>query len=90
MLRGRVKRTVKWATLGSALIGSGYLLQKNDWEMSTVGVVRFGRAAVAVGFLNDGWIQKILSGRRGSSQSYVLFRFFSHQCFSQTPSRELC
>lgn len=24
-----------------------YLLRKNDWEMSTVGVVRFGRAAVA-------------------------------------------
>ena len=61
MLRGRVKRIVKWATLGTALIGSGYLLQKNDWEMSTVGVVRFGRAAVAVGFLNGHMVFRSLN-----------------------------
>ena len=48
MLGGRSKRLLKLGAIGSAVIGSGYLLQKNDWEMSTVGVVRFGRAAIAV------------------------------------------
>ena len=62
MLKGRLKRAIKLGLIGSGVLGSGYLLQKNDWEMSTVGVVRFGRAAIAVGihkinvshdFLND-------------------------------------
>ena len=48
-----MKRIVKLGAIGSAVIGFGYLLQKNDWEVSTVGVVRFGRAAVAVRTLED-------------------------------------
>ena len=62
MMKGQLKRAIKLGLFGSGVLGSGYLLQKNDWEMSTVGVVRFGRAAIAVGirktnvshdFLND-------------------------------------
>jgi hypothetical protein len=44
----RIKRVLKFGGLGVLAGGSAYLLHKNDWEMSTVGVVRFGRAAVAV------------------------------------------
>ena len=55
MLKGRVKRAVKLGAIGVGILGSGYLLQKNDWEMSTVGVVRFGRAAIAVSLMGHCW-----------------------------------
>jgi hypothetical protein len=43
----------KYGIFGGAIGTTGYLLQKNDWDVSTIGVVRFGRAAWAVSFDNS-------------------------------------
>ena len=40
-----LKRSIKYLTVGGLGAGSAYLLYKNDWDVSTIGVVRFGRAA---------------------------------------------
>ncbi|KAL4237932.1 putative aarF domain-containing protein kinase 1 [Mactra antiquata] len=45
MLFTRLKQVGKYGSLTLFVGGSAYFLQKNDWEMSTVGVARFGRAA---------------------------------------------
>ncbi|VDI72626.1 aarF domain-containing kinase, partial [Mytilus galloprovincialis] len=45
MSRHLLKKTLKYLTVGGLGTGSGYFLYKNDWEVSTIGVVRFGRAA---------------------------------------------
>ena len=50
MILERVKLALKYSSIGAAVGGSVYLLRKNDWEMSTVGAVRFGRAAAAVSY----------------------------------------
>ena len=49
MLSGRLGRVLKYTSLGVGVLGTGYVIRNNDWEMSTIGVVRFGRAAVTVG-----------------------------------------
>ena len=51
MLSERFRRILKYGTAGLFIGGSAYGMQKNDWEMSTVGVMRFGRAAFAVSHL---------------------------------------
>ncbi|KAK7103933.1 aarF domain-containing protein kinase 1-like [Littorina saxatilis] len=43
----RVWRGLKVVALGATVGGTAVLLKNNDWEVSTVGVVRFGRAAWA-------------------------------------------
>lgn len=43
-----VKRITKIAILGVSLTSAAILLRKNDWEVSTIGMMRFGRAAWAV------------------------------------------
>jgi hypothetical protein len=50
MILQRVRLALKYSSIGAVVGGSVYLLRKNDWEMSTVGVVRFGRAAGAVSY----------------------------------------
>lgn len=44
----RFRKTVRYIALGLTGAGSVYLIKENDWEMSTIGVVRFGRAAITV------------------------------------------
>ncbi|KAK3597878.1 hypothetical protein CHS0354_029458 [Potamilus streckersoni] len=44
----RVKRILKLLTFGGAVGGTAWFLRENDWEISTVGVMRFGRAALTV------------------------------------------
>jgi len=44
----RFRKAVKYATLGITGVAGVYLIKENDWEMSTIGVVRFGRAAFSV------------------------------------------
>lgn len=48
MLLPKLRRAAKYAVIGLTGLGGAYLIQKNDWEISTLGVVRFGRTAVAV------------------------------------------
>ncbi|XP_033735556.1 aarF domain-containing protein kinase 1-like [Pecten maximus] len=40
-----LKRVLKYGVLGSGIGGSTVYLWKNDWELTSIGVVRFGRAA---------------------------------------------
>ncbi|OWF52261.1 uncharacterized aarF domain-containing protein kinase 1-like [Mizuhopecten yessoensis] len=40
-----LKRVLKYSVLGSGIGGSTFYLWKNDWELTSIGVVRFGRAA---------------------------------------------
>lgn len=47
MVFKRLWKVAKYGGLLGAVGTTGYLLQKNDWDMSTIGVVRFGRAAWA-------------------------------------------
>ena len=48
-----MKRSIKYLTVGGLGAGSAYLLYKNDWDVSTIGVVRFGRAAFTVCYKYD-------------------------------------
>ena len=48
MSRVKILKALKYSTLGLGAVGTGILLHKNDWEISTIGALRFGRAAVAV------------------------------------------
>lgn len=48
MVFKRLWKITKYGGLVGAVGTTGYLLQKNDWDVSTIGVVRFGRAAWAV------------------------------------------
>ncbi|ESO91928.1 hypothetical protein LOTGIDRAFT_121554 [Lottia gigantea] len=43
-----VKKVFKYGVLVTTVGGTGLLLKHNDWEVSTIGVFRFGRAAFAV------------------------------------------
>lgn len=45
MRRLAIKQTFKYLCYLGIGGASAYVLQKNDWEVSTIGVVRFGRAA---------------------------------------------
>ncbi|XP_060079733.1 aarF domain-containing protein kinase 1-like [Ylistrum balloti] len=45
MSRHLLKRAVKYSILGSGIGCSTFYLWKNDWELTSIGVVRFGRAA---------------------------------------------
>ncbi|XP_055957361.1 aarF domain-containing protein kinase 1 [Patella vulgata] len=47
MIRHGLKKTVKFGIVAGAIGGTGLLLKHNDWEVSTIGVARFGRAALA-------------------------------------------
>lgn len=47
MVFKRLWKITKYGGLLGAVGTTGYLLQKNDWDVSTIGVVRFGRAAWA-------------------------------------------
>ncbi|XP_062603304.1 aarF domain-containing protein kinase 1-like [Saccostrea cucullata] len=47
MVLRKLWRVTKYGALGGAIGTTGYLLQKNDWDISTIGVVRFGQAAWA-------------------------------------------
>ncbi|XP_045185749.1 aarF domain-containing protein kinase 1-like [Mercenaria mercenaria] len=47
MIVQKVRQALKYGSVGALVGGSVYMLRKNDWEMSTVGAVRFGRAAAA-------------------------------------------
>ena len=49
----QVWRGLKFAALGAAVAGTALLLKNNDWKVSTVGVVRFGRAAWAVSNIDN-------------------------------------
>ena len=44
----KILKALKYSTLGFGAVGTGILLHKNDWEISTIGALRFGRAALAV------------------------------------------
>lgn len=44
----RVVKGVKLLTTGVVIGGSVIVLHKNDWDVTSIGVVRFGRAAVTV------------------------------------------
>ncbi|XP_052276490.1 aarF domain-containing protein kinase 1-like isoform X1 [Dreissena polymorpha] len=48
MLPRKVKQVLKYGTLAGATLGAGYVVKNNDWEISTIGAVRFGRAALTV------------------------------------------
>ena len=48
MIRRKLWRVAKYATLAGLVGSTGYVLQQNDWDVSTLGVLRFGRAAFAV------------------------------------------
>ena len=39
---------LKYATVGTVTGGSLLVLQQNDWDVSSIGAVRFGRAAITV------------------------------------------
>ncbi|XP_013398397.1 uncharacterized aarF domain-containing protein kinase 1 [Lingula anatina] len=43
-----LKRLLKYSFGAGALGGSAYFLYKNEWEVSTLGAVRFGRAALTI------------------------------------------
>lgn len=42
-----LKRGLKISSFFGVAAGSAYFLQKNDWELSTLGIFRFGRAGLA-------------------------------------------
>ncbi|WAR18693.1 ADCK1-like protein [Mya arenaria] len=48
MFSRRVKQVFKYGSLAAVGVGTAYAIKNNDWEMSTIGVVRFGRAAGTV------------------------------------------
>ncbi|KAK3092968.1 hypothetical protein FSP39_009499 [Pinctada imbricata] len=47
MVRQKLWRVIKYGTLLGAIGGTGYVLKQNDWDVATLGVLRFGRAAFA-------------------------------------------
>ncbi|CAC5374091.1 ADCK [Mytilus coruscus] len=88
MSRHLLKRTLKYLTLGGLGTGSGYFLYKNDWEVSTIGVVRFGRAAfTALWIVADYKIH--LRGIDYESPEYEKVKSEIH-CRSALRLRELC
>ena len=48
MIYGKLFKTAKYGAGLATISGSLYYLQKNDWNVLSVGTVRFGRAAIAV------------------------------------------
>lgn len=50
-MKREIRRIIQITSAASLAAGSVIFLQKNDWEVSTVGAVRFGRAALAVGHI---------------------------------------
>ncbi|XP_025104932.1 uncharacterized aarF domain-containing protein kinase 1-like [Pomacea canaliculata] len=46
-MKREIRRIIQITSAASLAAGSVIFLQKNDWEVSTVGAVRFGRAALA-------------------------------------------
>ena len=44
-------RVLKYGTIIGVTGGCTYTLQQNDWHVSSIGAVRFGRAAAAVSVL---------------------------------------
>ncbi|XP_052106539.1 aarF domain-containing protein kinase 1-like [Mytilus californianus] len=88
MSRHLLKRTLKYLTVGGLGTGSGYFLYKNDWEVSTIGVVRFGRAAfTAFWIVADYKIH--LRGIDNESPEYEKVKSEIH-CRSALRLRELC
>lgn len=53
----RVGRVLKYGLVVGVGAGSVALLQHNEWDFSSVGVVRFGRAAMAVSTHNKNKLQ---------------------------------
>jgi len=43
-----LRKIIKYGTIGTAIGGTAYMLQRNDWDVSSIGAVRFGRAAFTV------------------------------------------
>ncbi|KAL3873505.1 hypothetical protein ACJMK2_036614 [Sinanodonta woodiana] len=84
----RVKRTLKLLTLGGAVGGTAWLLRENDWEISTVGVMRFGRAALTVLSIVADYKMN-LKGPDPSSEEYKALKSEIHTR-SALKLRELC
>lgn len=47
-MRFTLRKVLKWGIVTGVIGGSAVVLQKNDWQVSTLGLFRFGRAAFAV------------------------------------------
>ncbi|KAI1295506.1 AarF domain-containing protein kinase 1 [Halotydeus destructor] len=47
----RILRYGKYAGAAGITLGAGYVLKNNDWDVSTLGLVRFGRTAVNIGII---------------------------------------